>query len=112
MAIALGSHVPLDALNSYGVHPFYPVDSSWYFGDAVFIFEPGFWIVLGLAAAWNARTRTARLVSALPIVIFPIAMVSTDIVPIEAARRSRHRGWVLRLGGRQRCRVARGPGLH
>ena len=85
IAIALGSHVPLDALNSYGVHPFYPVDSSWYFGDAVFIFEPGLWIVLGIAAAWNARTRTARLVSALPIVIFPITMVSTGIIPIEAA---------------------------
>jgi inner membrane protein len=85
MALGLGSHIPLDALNSYGVHPFYPVDSSWYFGDAVFIFEPAFWVVLGLAAAWNARTPIARLVSALPIVIFPIAMVSMDIVPLEAA---------------------------
>src|SRR5688500_4126234 len=36
---ALVTHVLLDALNSYGVHPFWPIDPDWYYGDAVFIFE-------------------------------------------------------------------------
>jgi inner membrane protein len=33
----------MDALNSYGVHPWWPVDNRWFNGDAVFIVEPLFW---------------------------------------------------------------------
>jgi inner membrane protein len=36
-------HIALDFTNSYGVHPFWPVDNRWYYGDAVFIVEPLFW---------------------------------------------------------------------
>jgi inner membrane protein len=36
-------HVAMDALNSYGVHPWWPVDNRWFYGDAVFIVEPLFW---------------------------------------------------------------------
>ena len=33
-------HIAFDALNNYGVHPFWPLDNRWYYGDAVFIIEP------------------------------------------------------------------------
>ncbi|WP_370466973.1 metal-dependent hydrolase, partial [Salmonella enterica] len=36
-------HIALDFTNSYGVHPFWPFDNRWYYGDAVFIVEPLFW---------------------------------------------------------------------
>ena len=36
-------HIAMDALNSYGVHPWWPVDNRWLYGDAVFIVEPLFW---------------------------------------------------------------------
>ena len=36
-------HVAMDALNSYGVHPWWPFDDRWFYGDAVFIVEPLFW---------------------------------------------------------------------
>ena len=36
-------HLALDFTNSYGVHPFWPVDNHWYYGDAVFIVEPLIW---------------------------------------------------------------------
>jgi inner membrane protein len=36
-------HIGLDFTNSYGVHPFWPVDDHWYYGDAVFIVEPLLW---------------------------------------------------------------------
>ena len=85
VAGALASHVLLDALNSYGVHPFYPIDSKWYYGDAVFVFEPWLWVFLGVAAAWNARSRFARLAAWLPIVILPIAIATLGIIPVEAA---------------------------
>lgn len=39
------SHILLDFTNSYGVHPFWPLDDHWYYGDAVFIVEPWLWVV-------------------------------------------------------------------
>ncbi|MGY0235933.1 metal-dependent hydrolase [Longispora urticae] len=67
-------HIALDFTNSYGVHPLWPVDNHWYYGDAVFIIEPALWasaavllfvlpsrvirgliaflLLAGLAAAW------------------------------------------------------------
>src|SRR5688500_3496206 len=69
IAIALASHLALDALNSYGVHPFYPVDNTWYFGDALFILEPSLWLIFGIAVVWNGRTRMARLAAALPMLV-------------------------------------------
>jgi inner membrane protein len=36
-------HIAMDAFNSYGVHPWWPVDNRWFYGDSVFIVEPLFW---------------------------------------------------------------------
>lgn len=41
--VALGLHLALDFTNSYGVHPFWPLDGHWIYGDAVFIIEPLLW---------------------------------------------------------------------
>src|SRR5437773_6896678 len=38
------SHLALDWTNSYGIHPFWPVDDRWRYGDAMFIVEPWLWI--------------------------------------------------------------------
>ena len=92
IAIALASHLALDALNSYGVHPFYPFDNTWYFGDSLFILEPSLWLVLGVAVAWNGRTRATRLAAALPISILLCTLVSTGEIPLESVA-------VLAIGG-------------
>jgi inner membrane protein len=47
VAAGLLLHIGMDALNSYGVHPFHPFDSRWWYGDLVFILEPVFWIAFG-----------------------------------------------------------------
>ena len=36
-------HLGMDFLNSYGVHPFWPVQDRWVYGDSVFIVEPLYW---------------------------------------------------------------------
>ncbi len=62
------SHLALDYTNSYGVHPFWPIENSWYNGDAVFIVEPWVWIA-GLAPLLLlARRMTGRVVSGLLLV--------------------------------------------
>ncbi|MEP6593790.1 MAG: hypothetical protein ABJC51_08850, partial [Acidobacteriota bacterium] len=52
----------LDGFNSYGVHPFFPFGGRWYYGDAVFIFEPWIWIALGTAGILNAERTWQRLI--------------------------------------------------
>jgi inner membrane protein len=57
-------HLGMDALNSYGVHPFWPFYNGWLYGDSVFIVEPLYW----LAAAplfFTVRTVGARVVIAI-----------------------------------------------
>lgn len=48
-------HMGMDFLNSYGVHPFYPFDNRWLFGDMVFIVEPMFWVLLGVPIMMSLR---------------------------------------------------------
>lgn len=66
LALAIGAgfllHISLDYLNSYGVHPFYPADPRWFYGDMVFIIEPVFWIAFGVPLALMATRRISRLV--------------------------------------------------
>src|SRR5689334_9822859 len=38
--IAMATHPALDYLNPYGIRPFLPWNTKWYYGDLVFIFDP------------------------------------------------------------------------
>jgi inner membrane protein len=78
--VALASHLLLDSWNSYGVHPFHPLDSRWYYGDAVFIFEPWLWVLLGVAVAANAERRGARMVVAGAITLLPLALTVLGVL--------------------------------
>lgn len=74
LAAAIGAglllHFGMDALNVYGIHPFAPFDPRWYYGDAVFIVEPVFWLALGTPlAAHVARRGWRRLLLGLLLVV-------------------------------------------
>jgi inner membrane protein len=60
LAFGLGLHLGLDYLNSYGLHPFYPFDARWFYGDMLFIVEPVFWVAFGVPLALALRRRAAR----------------------------------------------------
>ena len=62
-AITLGFllHLSMDFLNSYGIHPFYPFDKRWLYGDMVFILEPVFWIATGVPLALMVRRTFIKL---------------------------------------------------
>ena len=63
------SHLVLDWTNSYGVHPFWPLDDAWRYGDAVFIVEPWFWVVSVPALVLATTRRAARTLLALVLVV-------------------------------------------
>ncbi len=46
-------HLFADSWNSYGVHPFWPFDNHWYYGDFIFIIEPFLWFSM-IPAVWMA----------------------------------------------------------
>jgi inner membrane protein len=84
LALGLLSHVLLDAGNSYGVHPFPPLDARWYYGDAVFIFEPWLWVLLGVPVALGAARRGIRWVVLGLAGLLPAALAIAGIVPWRA----------------------------
>jgi inner membrane protein len=66
--VTTGLHLGMDYLNSYGVHPFWPADNRWRYGDSVFIVEPLYWV----AAAplfWRLESRLARVLYLSTIVL-------------------------------------------
>jgi inner membrane protein len=54
-------HIGLDATNSYGVHPFWPLYDGWFYGDSIFIIEPLLWAALLPPLAFSMQTRWAKL---------------------------------------------------
>jgi membrane-bound metal-dependent hydrolase YbcI (DUF457 family) len=73
--LAVMLHLGMDALNEYGVHPFWPWDNRWYYGDSVFIVEPLFWLATA-PLYFSLRTRVARILLALVITVGCIAVLA------------------------------------
>jgi inner membrane protein len=67
----LALHIAMDGLNVYGVHPFWPFDGRWIYGDMVFIVEPVFWVAFGVPLAMLTPRRRTRglLLGALALVL-------------------------------------------
>lgn len=84
LAVALASHLVLDSWNSYGVHPFWPITSRWFYGDAVYILEPWLWMLLGVAATLNTVSRPARALLGLGLVALVSLAAFLHVIPVVA----------------------------
>jgi inner membrane protein len=74
-------HLAMDFLNSYGVHPFWPWQNRWFYGDSVFIVEPLYWA----AAAplfFVVRSRAAKGVIALALIGAPVLSLLSHSVTV------------------------------
>jgi inner membrane protein len=67
-------HIAMDGLNVYGVHPFWPFDARWYYGDVIFIVEPVFWIAFGIPLALMVRGTVRRRLLLALLVAVPVAV--------------------------------------
>ncbi|HKW48296.1 MAG TPA: metal-dependent hydrolase [Gemmatimonadaceae bacterium] len=79
------SHLVLDWTNSYGLHPFWPVDNRWYYGDAVFIIEPWLWIVSIPALVRSTRTPFVRVILSLIMLASLVLAWRVDMVSTGTA---------------------------
>lgn len=60
-------HVLADGWNTYGIHPYWPLDNRWYYGDLVFIVEPWLWVAL-LPYFWSrAASLWGKAICLLPL---------------------------------------------
>jgi inner membrane protein len=60
--IAVISHPTLDWLNNYGLRWLMPFDGRWFYGDALFVIDPWFWLLTGGAAFLTfSKSRLARV---------------------------------------------------
>jgi inner membrane protein len=61
-ALAAISHPTLDWLNNYGLRWLMPFDGRWFYGDALFVIDPWFWLLAGGAAFLTfSKSRLARV---------------------------------------------------
>jgi inner membrane protein len=117
--VGLALHIAMDGLNVYGVHPFWPFDARWYYGDMVFIVEPVFWVAFGVPlAAMVAGRRRRRLMLAL-LAAVPLAATVLGFLQWGSLAALLALGlllaWIERRGGpapqRARERTALASGL-
>jgi len=79
------SHLVLDWTNSYGVHPFWPLDDRWYYGDSVFIVEPWLWVVSVPAIVAASSSRITRVLLSLVLLAGLALAWRVDLVSTGAA---------------------------
>lgn len=73
-------HIAMDFGNNYGVHPFWPLDNRWFYGDSIFIIEPLFWAACA-PLAFVFRTRPGRFIVWLVMVLAIGLVFFTGMVP-------------------------------
>jgi inner membrane protein len=78
------SHLVLDSWNSYGVHPFWPVSSRWYYGDAIYIFEPWLWVILGVSATMSTKDARGRTALGATLAALAAALAWFGMIPLTA----------------------------
>jgi len=76
--VALGGfvHIGMDSWNVYGVHPLWPFDNRWYYGDFVFIIEPLIWLSL---IPWLLAVVQRRWTRNLLIFFYGLSFVALSV---------------------------------
>ena len=77
--LGTGLHLGMDFLNSYGVHPFWPVENRWYYGDSVYIVEPLYWAATAPLLFW-LRSTTARVLLGLVLSMAVVLSMASGLV--------------------------------
>lgn len=102
MAAGFALHLLMDYLNSYGIHPFYPFDPRWLYGDMVFILEPVFWIAFGMPLALMVPLKALKILLAALLIGVPLFFTTRGFLSWPSFAALLGMGVVLALV-QQRC---------
>ena len=81
-AIGVGSHLLMDAANSYGVRPLLPWSDRWMYGDLWVIVDPWLWLFLGGAVYMTGEGGRRRdLVWSMGAAAAAIVVLGAPVVP-------------------------------
>ncbi|HEY0963241.1 MAG TPA: metal-dependent hydrolase [Pseudomonadales bacterium] len=104
-------HIAMDAMNEYGVHPFWPLDNEWFYGDAIFIIEPLFWVAAApLLFVWRASVPRA-LIAVVQLAAIGLAFGSGFVPMALAFALTAFAAVMLAIGWRGAARTAALAGL-
>lgn len=78
-------HLAVDWMNTYGIHPYWPLNNGWVYGDTLFIIEPLLWITLTLAALPLLHSGFRKWIVFLPVPASVLLMVFSGRVPLQEA---------------------------
>ena len=87
--IGVVSHPMLDWLNTYGVRFLMPMRPTWFRGNALFIIDPYWWMLLALTlglAKRQAAQRTIRIAAALALA-YPLVLIALSRAGTRLAER-------------------------
>lgn len=78
-------HLAMDAGNNYGVHPFWPIEKGWHYGDRMFIVEPLLWAGIAPVLLFAVTSRAAKVGLGLLAVVGVALSWLTGFVPAASA---------------------------
>lgn len=90
--LVIATHPFMDWTNNYGVRPFLPWSSQWFYGDFIFIIDPFLWMILG-GACFLLTSKSKLQLS----IWFLLALVLTYLVITVPTQRGLDQPTVLRI---------------
>jgi inner membrane protein len=77
--VAMATHPALDYLNPYGLRPFLPMNGTWYYGDALFIFDPYLDALLLFGLILGVRSPKLQRAGAVLSLVLGVAYIGVRI---------------------------------
>jgi inner membrane protein len=103
--IAVLTHPAMDWMNNYGVRLLMPFDGRWFYGDALFILDPWFWLMAATPVVLvRSRGRLAILAWLTAAAVATAVILRSPLLPAGARI-----AWLLLAGAVAAWRVMRGP---
>ena len=76
-------HISMDATNTFGVHPLWPFDSHWFYGDSIFIIEPLLWAA-AVPLLFTLRTPWGRAMGVVLVLTAVTWIFSTGLITMSS----------------------------
>ncbi len=79
--LGISLHIFADSWNSYGVHPFWPLNNNWFYGDIVFIIEPWIWGILLPILFFRSSLKAVKVLVVVLFLILFFLLFFFNFVP-------------------------------